>query len=479
MSRSGRTALACPRVFAPPPESDRGHDPRHRVRSDPWAHAGPVGRGRFRRCRIRGVVLLLALPGLAGLPSRAAGVQADGAGEAVPCAVEDGGIVGTPGDFPCAHVELLAFVPTTTLGGAPGTLVNDVWGWTDPRTGREYALVGRSDATVFVDVTEPRAPGVLGALPLTDGATPSLWRDVKVYRDHAFVVADAAGDHGVQVFDLRQLRGLDPNPGRTFRQTARYDGVASAHNIVINQDTGFAYVVGAGMGGTTCGGGLHMIDVREPSRPSFVGCFQDPATGLAGTGYSHDAQCVLYRGPDPDHRGSEICFGANETALSIADVTDKARPVAVSNATYPGAAYLHQGWLSDDHRFFFMNDEGDELGGTVHRTRTLIWDVEDLDDPVLLAEHLGTTGASDHNLYIRGSLMYQSNYLSGLRILDVTDPANPVEVGYLDTVPQGNDGPGIAGAWSNYPFFASGTILVTSMREGLFLLKRQRRDAVL
>jgi choice-of-anchor B domain-containing protein len=248
----------------------------------------------------------------------------------------------------------------------------------------------------------------------------------------------------------------------------------SAHNIVINEQAGFAFIVGSSSGGETCGGGLHMVDIRDPKNPKFAGCFADSSTGNARTGYSHDAQCITYNGPDTTYRGKEICFGANETALSIADVSDKAKPVPISTAAYPNSAYLHQGWVSDDHRFLFMNDEGDELAGTVPRTRTLVWDIQDLDDPVLVKEYLGETAASDHNLYVKGNRVYESNYVAGLRILDITDPKNPVEVGFFDTVPWGRNAPGFAGSWSNYPFFPSGNILVSSMREGLFILRPSR-----
>ncbi len=393
-------------------------------------------------------------------------------GEAVECSPE-----GTAAGYMCTDVDLLAFIPMDAVGADVGTMANDVWGWTDPEDGREYVLMGTTDATVFVDVTEAGAPRILGSLPLTEGAQENLWRDMKVYANHTFIVADQANAHGMQVFDLTRLRGLEADPSRVFDADALYDEMDSAHNIVINEDSGFAYIVGASSGGETCGGGLHMVDIREPKSPVFAGCFQDSATGMAGTGYSHDAQCINYHGPDEDYAGAEICFGANETALSIADVTDKSDPRVVSNATYPNSAYLHQGWVSDDHRWFFMNDEGDELAGTVPRTRTLVWDIQDLDDPILLAEHLGETAASDHNLYVRGQYMYQANYVSGLRILDVSDPENLVEVAYFDTV-GGEDAPGFAGAFSNYPYFESGTIAVTSMREGLFLLKQRIRRTV-
>jgi choice-of-anchor B domain-containing protein len=217
-----------------------------------------------------------------------------------------------------------------------------------------------------------------------------------------------------------------------------------------------------------------MIDVREPKNPRFAGCFSDPLTGNARTGYSHDAQCVTYRGPDTQYQGREICFGSNETMLSVADVTDKQNPRAVARVGYPNVAYLHQGWVSDDHKYLFMNDEGDELSGTVPRTRTLVWDLTDLDDPVLLTEYLGETTASDHNLYVRGNYLFESNYVSGMRVIDISDPKNPKEVGHFDTVPWGENVPGFNGSWSNYPFFPSGNIVVTSMREGLFVVKFRR-----
>jgi len=226
--------------------------------------------------------------------------------------------------------------------------------------------------------------------------------------------------------------------------------------------------VGGSSGGITCGGGLHMLDLnKDPKKPEFVGCFADPATGRSGTGYSHDAQCVTYAGPDTEHAGKEICMGSNETALSIADVTDKDDPVAISMVVYPNVAYAHQGWLSEDHEFFYMNDEGDEPQGLVEGTRTLVWDVRDLDEPVLVTEFIQETTTTDHNLYIRDNLMYQSNYGSGLRIIDITDRANPAEVGFLVTTQGGG------GSWSNYPYFKSGVIAVTDMGAGLFMVRKK------
>ena len=383
---------------------------------------------------------------------------------------------GTASVFGCSDMDLVAFIPVGDLGGERGVRVNDIWGWTDPETQRDYALVGRTDGTSFVDVTDPVNPVVVGNLPRTEGVPGSTWRDMKVYENHMFVVSDGAPGHGMQVFDLTRLRDFEGKM-LTFDVDAHYDRVSSVHNIAMNEETGTAFAVGSSGGGDTCGGGLHMIDVRDPKNPTFAGCFADPNTGRRGTGYTHDAQCVTYRGPDEEHHGREICFGSNETRLSIADVTDKENPVALSVGAYHNEVYSHQGWLTEDHEYFFMNDELDEVRGVVPNTRTLIWDVKDLDEPVLVKEFLSENTSSDHNLYIVGDLMYQSNYNSGLRVFDISDPENPRQVGFFDTVP-GEDSPAMDGSWSNYPFFKSGIVVVTSGREGLFVVKTRQRTPV-
>lgn len=382
---------------------------------------------------------------------------------------EDGKVAGL---YPCDNVDLISFISTGDLVQDRGAKLNDVWGWEDPQTGKEYVLAGRTDGLSFIDISNPANPLIVGQLMRTEGSTGSWWRDVKVYKDHAFIVADGAQNHGMQIFDLTQLRDVDPSDMPVdFEETAHYTGVASSHNLIINEDTGFGYAIGSGSGAEGCGRQLHMMDLSDPVNPKFVGCFTNPESG--GT---HDAQCVLYHGRDDDYTGREICFNSNGRSLVLADVTDKSNPVTIANAEYPNTAYTHQGWLSEDHNYFFMNDELDEMNNMVERTRTLIWDMSDLDDPTLVSEYYHDNGASDHNLYVKGNFMYQSNYQSGLRILDITDPENPVKVGHFDTAPYADDVKGFAGSWSNYPYFSSGIIVVSSQGEGLFLVRKREVD---
>jgi len=373
--------------------------------------------------------------------------------------------------FDCHQVDLMSFLPVSAIGGKRGVQLSDVWGYNDPETGREIAIVGRVDGTSFVDITDPSRPVYLGDLPKTPGSPGSFWREIKTYKHYAFIVADAARAHGMQVFDLNRLRGV--RTPQTFTPDAHYTDAHSVHDIASDTASGYMYLTGSNAGGETCGGGLHMVDVRDPLHPKFAGCFSDPQTGRAGTGYTHDAQCVVYHGPTTKYQGRQICFGWNETHLSIADVTDKAHPVAISRATYPNVGYAHQGWITDDHRYMYEDDELDEIQGLVDGTRTLIWDVSDLDNPVLAGEYISKNKATDHNLWLVGNTMYQSNYVSGLRVLDITDRLNPKEIGYFDTHPVGPDEPGFEGTWGNYPFFKSGVVAVSSMTEGLFILKKR------
>ncbi|MFW6084395.1 MAG: choice-of-anchor B family protein [Gemmatimonadota bacterium] len=380
---------------------------------------------------------------------------------------------GTAGAFDCARVDLLAFVPSGDLGPERGVQVSDVWGWTDPETGREYAIVGRNAGTAFVDVTDASNPVHVATLPRTEGSPASLWRDVKTYRNYALVVADGAGQHGVQIFDLTRLRDIEEFPA-TVEPDVTYDGVQSSHNIIVNEETGFAYAIDA-----QCGGGLHMIDLSDPLNPEGAGCVSHQGDSPMA-GFSHDSQCVVYRGPDADYQGKEICFTSALGGLLIQDVSDRDNPATIGVGDYPDAALPHQGWLTEDQRHFLMGDEGDEFQGLVEGTRTMIWDVTELNDPVLKSNYIHPTQSIDHNMYVVGDLVYQANYDAGLRILDISDIDAPREVGFFDTVPFGanDEATWRLGAWSVYPYFESGTIIVSSGGEGLFLLRYSPRTPV-
>ena len=365
---------------------------------------------------------------------------------------------GSAQGYPCSKVDLRAFVPKASLGGGTQNL-NDIWGWTDPLDGKEIAIVGRTHGTAFVDVSNPDAPLLLGFLPSHNGGSDS-WRDIKVYNDHAFIVADGGGNstHGLQVFDLRTLRSV--TPGGVLSETTHFGGFGAAHNIAINEDSGYAYVVGSNQ----CSAGLYMVDVSNPQAPGFAGCF-------SADGYTHDAQCVIYNGPDTTYTGREICVAYNEDTVTIVDVTNKANPRQLSRTGYAGSRYTHQGWFLDgNHSIIITNDELDE-SSTGANTRSYIFDVSDLDAPFELGRYTGPTKAIDHNLYTRDGYVFETNYRAGLRILDAAQIGSGTltEVAFFDTIP-GSDAASFSGTWSSYVYFPSGNIVLSDIGGGLFVV---------
>jgi choice-of-anchor B domain-containing protein len=356
--------------------------------------------------------------------------------------------------WPCDHVDLWRFVPLAEIGGSTAT--NDIWGWTHQGTGREFALVCKRDGLAFVEITDPGDPTYLGSLPTE--STESTWRDVKVFNNYAFVVSEA-DDHGMQVFDLLQLLDIVGLPV-TFVPDVVYDGFSDAHNIVINEESGYAY----GVGTDTFGGGLHIVDISDPLNPFAAGSYEE-------SGYTHDAQVVNYIGPDPDHQGIELAVCFNNDHVALVDVTDKTDCFLIADAGYDGVGYTHQGWLTEDHKFMLVDDELDEMNNGTN-TRTFIFDVQDLDAPVYVGLYEGPTASIDHNQYIVGAFSYQSNYRAGLRILDIADieNGNIGEVAYFDVQPE-TDEAGFSGSWSNYAWFPSGNVVCTDTQDGFFVLR--------
>ncbi|TVZ52318.1 choice-of-anchor B family protein [Dokdonia sp. Hel_I_53] len=367
---------------------------------------------------------------------------------------------GFAGDYPCDRYGLQDHLTESDLGA---NFVNDSWGWTDETTGKEYALIGLNNGTAFIDISAPNNVVLLGTLPTHTSS--STWRDVKVFEDFAFIVSEASG-HGMQVFDLKRLRDVS-SPPETFIEDAHYSGFGNAHNIVINTESAYAYAVGT----STFSGGPHFIDISDPINPTAAG-------GYSNNNYSHDAQIVTYNGPDTDYIGREIFIGSNENVVAIVDITDKGNPIEISTISYPTIGYTHQGWFTEDQRYFLLGDETDEIGFGFN-TRTLIFDFNDLDNPSLSFEYEGPTQAIDHNGYVVNDLFYLANYRAGMRVIDISSISDNsiTEVGFFDTYPASNSASFNGGLWNVYPFFESGNI-VLSGGGGFFLIALNENLAV-
>jgi len=373
---------------------------------------------------------------------------------------------GLAGSYPCKDVNLLSHLSNAQLNNQGADIdANDLWGWTDTASGREFVIIGLISSTAYVEITDPVNPVYLGELAFPGES--SMWADIKVYKNYAYIGSESPG-HGIQILDL-SANLLSASPGTSFTETSRYTGgnLGSSHNVFINEDSGYGYALGS----NTCSGGLHIFNLfDDPENPSFVGCYSDE-------GYTHDVQCITYDGPDTRYTGKEICFACNESNVAIIDVTDN---TLISKKTYgsSGLTYTHQGWLTEDRQFFVFGDELDEVF-KFQKTTTFVMDVRDLQEIPQIQKHKSALRAIDHNLYIRDGIIYQANYRAGLRILKANDytQANLEEIAYFDIYPS-SDSPSFNGAWSVYPFFPSKVVAVSAIETGLFLFRVTAEDVV-
>ena len=379
---------------------------------------------------------------------------------------------GMAGDLACESVDLLAHFSFADLSAAPAS-ATDVWGFVDLNTGREYAIVGYNIGTAVVDVTDPENPREVG---FVDGQT-AFWRDIKVYqlydstserwRAYAYVTTDGSTD-GLFVIDMSDLP-------HSVRKTNYASDFTAAHNVYAagtDYSTGIALTPEApslAISGSSLGGGqFRAYSLENPASPAFV-------AGATTFDYMHDAASLIITDSRKDTQcdnGGDWChvlLDFNESTFDVWDITEVATPLRLSRTPYVGSAYVHSGWWSEDRQYVFVHDELDEQDFGLNTT-VRVFSIADLRNPQLAGEWRGTTRAIDHNGFVRGNRYYMSNYSRGLTVLDITDPANPEEVGSLDTYPF-SDNTGFVGAWGAYPFYFSGTIALSDIDTGLYLAR--------
>lgn len=318
---------------------------------------------------------------------------------------------------------------------------NDCWGYVSP-SGREYAFIGLNTATAVVEVTDPVNPVIVALFSHPDSTTG----DIKINGEYAYSVGDR---YRLQILDLRDI---DNGNVRLAAEPFFF-----AHNIAINTDSGFAYLCASSVNS-----GITALDLSDPENPTVAGSANPTGNHV------HDAQIVSYT--SGQYAGMEVAFApSGQSGLDIIDVTNKSNMQRLGFTTYPGLSYSHQGWLSGDRKYFYLDDELDELGGFTQTTRTLIFDVQDLTNPTLVDTFTSGETSTDHNLYVHQGFIYESNYTSGLQIFETSDPIAPVRVGYFDTFPSSNR-LGFEGAWSNYPFYPSGLVIISDRVSGLIMV---------
>ena len=304
------------------------------------------------------------------------------------------------------------------------------WSYVAP-DGSEYALLGAKTGTAVYSIDDPDNIAEVGFVP----GPSTNWREITSIGDHAYVVTDVMDSgHSMQVIDLSFL------PDSVHLDTTYTSTFTMGHIIQkdIFSDAPYVYVMG-----TSTTSGVHILDVSDPKNPVEIGLY---APGY----YIHDA-----------HIRGDIMFAAAfyNFEMDIVDISDKSNPLLIGKITYDGKN-THSSSLTMDGKYLVMADEADGFPGR-------IFNVEDFSNPIEVAQYTANDLSLVHNPYIKGDFCYISHNTEGLRILDISDPEVPVEVGYYDTF-SGPSG-GFSGLWSACPYFPSGKIIGGDRHEGLFV----------
>ncbi|RXG43895.1 hypothetical protein VDGE_30492 [Verticillium dahliae] len=401
--------------------------------------------------------------------------------------------------FKCKNMDLHDFLSHEDLGSFGreyrGKSGSSSWGWTDPESEREFVVSGMYDGCAMIEILPEGRMLNLGFLPkFAPTSDRAYWTEIRSYK-HYMVIGSELQGNGIQIFDMRKLLDIKPADAPViFKNDKDLTGhfnsslpLGRSHNVVINEEAQYGVAVGVTPRDQGCKGGLHFFDLKDPSKPVDLGCNGDD-------GYVHDAQCLIYRGPDSKYVGRDICYGYNEDTLTIYDVTDKRNSTIISRTSYEGAEYTHQGWVNDanNQEWLFMDDEYDEERTTGPAADgypvTYIWDIKSLENPKQTGIYKGSVRSIDHNQYVNGDLIYQSNYGAGVRVYDVSSvPQDPTgngvcEIAYFDIYPEDDDAPGggvpaFSGSWSSYAYFKSGYIFVNTIERGGYLVKMTKRES--
>jgi choice-of-anchor B domain-containing protein len=339
------------------------------------------------------------------------------------------------------NLQRVGHYPVSQWGPlAASPFCNDVWGYYDSATAKEFALVGNRNGTLVADVTNPAA--VTNSL-WVPGAN-SIWRDIKTWSHYAYAVHDVpagnSASNGLLIINLDSMthkfvRLPVPMPGGAT------DTLRRAHNLWIDEE-GKLYAFGSNVGV----GGAVIVDVAaDPWNPSVLGVYN--------TYYLHDGFA----------RHDTLYGAALWEDIQVVGVALPSQPVTFASFDSPDH-FAHNCWLSDDGNTLYTTDE-------VANGFVAAYNVNDLSNVDELFRHKVQpgTGLIPHNAHVDGNHLVTSYYTFGCHVLDVEFPELPVLVAYYDTSPQFS-GTGYNGAWGAYPYLPSGNILVSDIETGLWVL---------
>lgn len=329
-----------------------------------------------------------------------------------------------------------------TLPTRDGLVYNEIWGYYDAGSGKEYAIIGSVQKVHIYDVSDPSSISLVDEFT---GGDDTIWRDMKTYGPYLYCVADE-GNEGMMIIDMTDMAS---GPVLAAQLTTHF---VRAHNVFVDEAAGRLYV--AGSNGQN--NGLIIYDLTSnPTAPTLLA-----SIALEGE-YVHD----LYA------RNNIAYCNHGSNGLYIYDLSTASTPVTIAALTiYPEKGYNHSSWLTDDGTHLVFCDE-------THGRGVKILDVSDLDNltikDIFRSQLMAPTFTNSiaHNPLILGNLAYVAYYHDGIQVFDISDPSDVTRVGYFDTYTDHTNYAGYDGAWGVYPFLPSGHILAADVLNGLFVVE--------
>jgi len=340
--------------------------------------------------------------------------------------------------LPNSNMNLLA---TLNQHGSPNGLYSAIWGYVAPN-GREYAILGCYTGTAFIDVTDSAN---IHECDFVTGVS-SNWREMKTVGHYAYVVSEGTNSK-VQIIDLQYL----PD-SVSLVKTTNFPNHSSIHSIQV-WGTNKIILNGCNI---AFGEGVVVLNCSDPVNPTII-VKADAAFGGNTDGYVHDSRvwkdslyvCNIYTGYVTLYNGT--------SGTSLVPFR--------SFQTNPNP-FTHNCAFTYDGKFLFTTDETDSPNGKLKA-----WNIQDKSNITNVSTWMptGITTAIVHNVEIYGNYALIAHYTAGIRLVNITNPALPVEVAWYDTYPSNNLNT-YNGCWGVY-LMPSKKIIASDRQSGLVVVK--------
>ena len=351
--------------------------------------------------------------------------------------------------YPSLNINLLAHLdPEKDATGNDGRKYSGCWGWVQPSTQKEYALVGTSNHTYFIDVSNPSAPVIRDSVK---GKHPGCtWREIKTYQNYCYIVSDDATPNTFQIVDMQYL----PDSVHVVYEGTSY--FERCHTLFVDKDK--LYCGGPTLLGGSNSENMHVYSLATPSVPVLVRkLFQD----VPSITYVHDMYV----------RNDTVYASCGPQGIQIIHLTaSNTFSLLASYTGYQYNGYNHSSWLTENRKTMVFADE--VPAGLPAKSI----DVSNLNNIVSLDVFKSHTGATAHNPYIIGNnWCWMSTYQDGLYLYDISNPSIISVYGFFDTSPLYgvNDNfstSAYRGNWGAYPFLPSKIVIALDMQNGIFIL---------